>query len=362
MAYLTVLVIYHHPMKNLRLTILLFSVIVLTNIRSWGQAAVKVSLNCLDSIPAWMAKNKVPIAAVCILESGQIKQVKLFGRLSNGSAAQSNTLFNVASLTKPVTALTVLKLIDAGQWNLDEPLDKYWIDPDIKGDPRHQKLTTRVVLSHQTGFPNWRSQNPANKLAFQFDPGTKYGYSGEGFEYLRHAVEAKFHRSLQQLADSLLFRPLHMSDTNYGWSDKMDSTRFADPHGKDGSLIPMKKNISVVAADWLVTSIDDYAKFSMAVLNQRLLSPALFGQMITPQVKMEGRPKENMGLGWEVMTPLENGEYLIMHTGSDDGVKTLVVLLPKSKRGIILFTNGNNGFAVIRSIIREALHIKELQN
>jgi CubicO group peptidase (beta-lactamase class C family) len=349
-------------MKNLRIVILLFSVIVLTNIRLWGQAAVKVSLSCLDSIPALMAKNKVPIVAACILENGQIKQVKLFGKLSNGSAARSNTLFNVASLTKPITALTVLKLIDAGQWNLDDPLDKYWIDPDIKDDPRHQKLTTRIVLSHQTGFPNWRSQNPANKLAFQFDPGTKYGYSGEGFEYLRHAVEAKFHRSLQQLADSVLFRPLGMSDTRYGWSDKMDSTRFADPHGKDGSLIPMKKNTSVVAADWLVTSIDDYAKFSMAVLNQQLLSPGLFGQMITPQVKMEGRPKENMGLGWEVMTPLENGEYLIMHTGSDDGVKTLVILLPKSKRGIILFTNGNNGFAIIRSVIIEALHVKELEN
>lgn len=349
-------------MKNLRVVILLFLVIVLTNNRSWGQAAVKISLSCLDSIPAWMATNKVPIVAACIFENGQIKQVKLFGRLSNGSAAQSNTLFNVASLTKPVTALTVLKLIDAGQWNLDEPLDKYWIDPDIKDDPRHQKLTTRIVLSHQTGFPNWRSQDPANKLAFQFDPGTKYGYSGEGFEYLRRAVEAKFHRSLQQLADSLLFRPLRMSDTHYGWSDKMDSTRFADPHSKDGSLIPMKKNTSVVSADWLVTSIDDYAKFSMAVLNQQLLSPGLFGQMITPQVKMEGRPKENMGLGWEVMTPLENGEYLIMHTGSDDGVKTLVILLPQSKRGIILFTNGNNGFAIIRSVIIEALHIKELEN
>jgi hypothetical protein len=51
-----------------------------------------------------------------------------------------------------------------------------------------------------------------------------------------------------------------------------------------------------------------------------------------------------------------------MHTGSDDGVKTLVILLPKSKRGIILFTNGNNGFAIIRSVITEALHIKELEN
>ncbi|GAA3960375.1 serine hydrolase domain-containing protein [Mucilaginibacter dorajii] len=321
-----------------------------------ASAQTIVPLSCLDSIPAWMQQHHVPVIAASILEDGKIKQTKSFGNLENGAVASLNTLFNVASLTKPITALTVLKLVDAGKWSLDEPLDKYWIDPDVKDDPRYKKLTTRIVLSHQTGFPNWRS----GKLVFMFEPGTKYSYSGEGFEYLRHALEHKFNRTLQQLAYSVLFKPLDMKDTHYGWSKQMDSTRFADPHDKNGALIKMTKNTAIISADWLVTTIGDYSKFAQSVLNQKALSQKLFAQMVTPQVQMEGKPKENMGLGWEVMTPLENGEYLIMHTGSDDGVKTLIILLPQSKRGIILFTNGNNGFDIIIKTIREAFHIKEL--
>ena len=75
--------------------------------------------------------------------------------------------------------MVALRLISLGKWKLDESLDKYWIDPDLVNDPRHKKLTTRIVLSHQTGFPNWRWMNKDKKLNFQFDPGTKYQYSGK---------------------------------------------------------------------------------------------------------------------------------------------------------------------------------------
>ncbi|MHC0443631.1 serine hydrolase, partial [Flavobacterium sp. 3-210] len=82
--------------------------------------------------------------------------------------ASYNTIWNVASLTKPITAIIALKLVSQGKWNLDESLDKYWIDPDIKNNPDHKLLTTRIILSHQTGFPNWRSFNESKKLDFKF--------------------------------------------------------------------------------------------------------------------------------------------------------------------------------------------------
>lgn len=68
-------------------------------------------------------------------------------------------------------------------------------DPDIADNPYVKKLTTRIILSHQTGFPNWRGNNADGKLTFEFEPGTKYQYSGEGYEYLRKALEKKFKKS-----------------------------------------------------------------------------------------------------------------------------------------------------------------------
>lgn len=344
-------------MRIIKIT--LISAFTLLTISASAQI-VKMPANALDSIPSLMLQYKIPVVAAALISDGKVGQFKTFGKLDNGRAADKTTLFNVASLTKPITAITVLRLVDAGKWDLDEPLDKYWIDPDIKDDLRHMKLTSRIILSHQSGFPNWRSQNPDKKLAFLFDPGARYGYSGEGFEYLRHAVEAKFHRTLQQLADSVLFKPLGMKHTRYGWSEFLDSNKFAEPYDANGKRIRMKKIAQVISADWLVTTIDDYSKFALAVLNRQALSPGLFKQMATPQVIMKENTVEYMGLGWEVMTPLSNGEYLLLHTGADDGVKTMILLLPQSKRGIVLFTNGNNGFELIKKVVKSTFHIKEL--
>ena len=85
-------------------------------------------------------------------------------KLKKGIAAPENTIFNIASMTKPVVAMLTLKLVESGQWNLDEPLWDYWVDPDVADDPRLAKLTTRYVLSHQTGFPNWRWDKESKKI------------------------------------------------------------------------------------------------------------------------------------------------------------------------------------------------------
>lgn len=168
-----------------------------------------------DNLEQLLKSNNIPTLGLGIIEDGKLTEIKVYGKLNDKISASYNSLFNVASLTKPVTAITVLRLVSLGKWNLDEPLDKYFVDPDISKDPRHKKLTTRLILSHQTGFPNWRWMNNDKKLRFEFDPGTKYQYSGEGFEYLRKALENKFHKSLEELAKEFVFQPLDMKDTSY---------------------------------------------------------------------------------------------------------------------------------------------------
>ena len=305
-----------------------------------------------EEIQKLLVENKIPALGLGVIRDGKLVEANVFGEIRKGEAAPVNTIFNVASLTKPVTAFVALMLASAGKFDLDEPLDKYWVDPDIKDDARHKKLTARLVLSHQTGFANWRWLNESKKLEFAFEPGTKYQYSGEGFEYLRQALENKFKKPLAKLAGELVFKPSKMRDTRFVWDAKTDEKRFAAGFDKQGNAYPVHKHTKVNAADDLLTTVEDYAKFMIAVMNGSKLSKEIFDQMIRCQVKT----KENkcFGLGWEIYD-LGAGEYALSHGGSDEGAQTLVFLLPKSKQGLIIFTNSDNGTNLYLKLINEFL-------
>jgi CubicO group peptidase (beta-lactamase class C family) len=325
-------------------------------------AQTTIPLTFHYNMPAWMRESRVPGVAIGVLENGRIKTVETFGELRPGVPLTTTALWNVASLTKPVVAVTTLRLVSARRLDLDSSLAPWWVDPDLANDPWAAKLTPRIILSHQTGFPNWRGASPSGKLVFLFQPGAKYKYSGEGFEYLRHALEHKFGGSMQQLSDSILFEPLGMTETTYGWDPRRDSVRFAYGHDTAGAILyaPLHPMSRPNAADWLVTTIGDYSRFAANVLNGAGLSPAVYTAMTTPQVWFEHSTTEAMGLGWEVMKGPAEDPVILMHTGSDDGIKTIVLLLPASKRGIVIFTNGENGMQVVMKILKATLNMKEL--
>jgi CubicO group peptidase (beta-lactamase class C family) len=301
---------------------------------------------------ALLRQTHVPAAGVGIIRGGKLAEVRVYGELVKGTPAPYNAIFNVASLTKPIVTMLTLKLVAEGKWQLDEPLAHYWVDPDLADDPRAQLLTTRHVLGHQTGFANWRWLEPSKKLRFQFDPGVKMQYSGEGFEYLRKALEKKFGKPLEQLTQAYIFDPLGMRDTQHAWDSHTDEARFARWHDAEGkNAYTDYKTTRVNAADDLLTTIEDYGRFGAWVINGAGLPDALFAQMIK-----EGHG--GMGLGWEVHKDLDaSGEYALIHSGSDEGVKSLIILLPKSKQGLIVFTNGDNGFQVAEPLVLESLTV-----
>ncbi|MGH1518136.1 serine hydrolase [Chryseobacterium sp. JK1] len=301
-----------------------------------------------QSMESWLKENNIPTLGLGIINGGKLQEVKVFGDVKKGISAPHDALFNVASLTKPVTAMVALRLISLGKWKLDEPLDSYWIDPDIANDPKHKKLTTRIILSHQTGFPNWRWMNADKKLNFQFDPGTKYQYSGEGFEYLRKALEKKFGKSLDQLAKEMIFQPLKMNDTNYIWDQKTDESRFITGYNEKGTAYPIEKNKVANAADDLHTTVEDYGNFMTSVMKGKNLKPEIFQEMIKKQVKT----KENkyFGLGFEIYD-LGNGEYALSHGGADQGTRCIAIVLPGSGKGIVIFTNIDDGYKVYEKLV-----------
>lgn len=303
----------------------------------------------------WMALNHIPALGIGYISNGKITETKVYGRLeAGGKEAPLNTVWNVASLTKPVTALVALKLADAGKWDLDTPLCCYWTDPDIADDPHSKKLTTRYVLSHQTGFPNWRWKTKSGKLQFEFDPGTKYQYSGEGYEYLRIALEKKFGKSLEQLAATLVFKPAGMADSRLVWDSSIEA-HFARWHSSTGKLYETYKNREVNAADDLLTTVDDYTKFMLYVLNGAGLSKKMYRQMIAEQSFV--KDNKYFGLGWSVDKHIGGNGIALNHGGDDKGVHTIVFILPESRQALLIFTNCDNGTDAYIPIITHYLGV-----
>jgi CubicO group peptidase (beta-lactamase class C family) len=313
----------------------------------------------VNAIEQLLQENRVPAMGLGVIENGKLTKVEVYGTLDGKTKAPYNTIFKVASLTKPIVALTALKLIDKGLLDLDEPLHKYWIDPDLKKDKRYKKLTPRLVLSQQTGFPNWRYTAASNKLAFEFEPGTKYQYSGEGFQYLRKSIEKKLGKSLEELAYEFLFIPAGMDDTRFWWDASMDELRYAQNFNAEGKQLPTTKYYEANAAANLLTTVEDFGKFLAYVLNGAELSQPVLEEMHKNQVQL--REDDYFGLGWEKLTGFSNGEYALLHTGKDPGVSALAIIFPKSKNGYLIFLNGDNVDKVYEEMLTKHLYFgKEL--
>src|ERR1700761_1816536 len=342
-------------MKKEFIYFILFALLINNHVKAQSPNGI---VSCpKDSILTWMKRFHVPAIGIGIIENGRIKSINVYGNIPPDGPAPKNPIWNIASMTKPVTALTVLKLVDEGKWNLDEPVSHYYVDPDIKDNPWANELTTRILLSHQSGFLNWKRMEPDGKLHFHFEPGKGWGYSGKGYEYLRLAMEAKFGHSIQQLAEQEVFGPLKMEDTHFGWYAGIDSSRFAwgyDTTGKRNTFKYKQNN----AADWMVTSLSDYCNFGLSVIKGGGLSSHLYGEMTRIQAHFDttaATRQKVMGLGWEVITGLPHNEFLLTHDGNDDGLATIGLLFPVSKRGIIIFTNGDEGDKVYSLILKASL-------
>jgi CubicO group peptidase (beta-lactamase class C family) len=306
-----------------------------------------------SQIEALLKKLKIPSVSIGYIEDGKLQQIRAFGEQKPGIPVAISSIYKVASLTKPITALVTLKLVEAERWNLDEPLAKFYIDPDVKDSPFLSKLTTRTVLSQQSGFPNWRYLREDKKLVFEFEPGKGFQYSGEGFEYLRKALENKFNKTLEQLAVEVLFSPWKMTDTHYFWTQNTDESRYAVESDTLGKPLKFKKYYTSNAAANLLTTIGDYSLFLVNILNGAGLSSELYNEFISPVTKV----KEGIywGLGMQVFPDLPNREFALVHTGGDEGTKCIAILLPQSKRGLIIFTNSENGLKIWKKIIQEYL-------
>lgn len=271
------------------------------------------------------------------------------------------TVFQAASLSKPVVALITLKLARQGRLDLDRPLAGYLHGPyrhdqhpmgespvwDTTADPNLAKVTARMVLSHRSGMPNWAFGGP---LQFVAAPGERWNYSGEGFAYLAAALEAITGQPLQQLATAQVFRPLDMLDSSYVWRDAY-AGRIATGYDKQGRAVEVARFRRLIAAASLYTTPADYAKFVQALL---LATP---GTPLAQERQRQTVVDAKYALGWGLGVGIEMrpGGDCVFHHGINDGFQSFFMACPGSDHAVLWFTNSDHGLELAPAMLKAQL-------
>ncbi|MEW7292097.1 serine hydrolase domain-containing protein [Aquimarina sp. 2304DJ70-9] len=264
------------------------------------------------------------------------------------------TMFDAASMSKTVFSFFVMKMVDDGLLDLDTPLYTYMKYPDIAYDKRYELITARMVLSHTSGFPNWRfldqngNYNPDGKLTIQFEPGTKFQYSGEGYEYLANVIahlKGVEKNGLQNLINAAIFEPLAIKNTSFVWNDYIENHR-ADGHLKgkpNKGYSSSAKDPNFKASASLQTEAKAFSNFLLALMNNKILSEKSHQELLKIQssslaTKRSKARKYGLGIA------IEESDYGTNYFhGGDNLSNTALYMFNKEKKvGYVFFTNSEN--------------------
>ena len=361
----------------------------------------------LSDLPRLMQALRVPAIGMAVVERGEVVWARNLGVTNAETRAPvaDDTLFEDASLSKPVFAYLVLQLADQGVIDLDAPLVRYRRMDYLADHPWVDMVTARDVLRHSTGMPNWRKDPAQEKLVPAAKPGTRIDYSGEAIFWLQLVVEKLTGESLDESMQRLLFGPAGMRDSSYTWSRDLAersvyghravedeeagmppqmlretwnaAQTVADRWGKPLSawryedaqralpevqattpkgLVNWPGDILANAAASLRTTPSDYARFmALMVRTPRApwqISEATRTAMLTKQIDVPGRWTDK-GLGWNLeATPRGPVFY---HSGSNGGIfKNFALGDARGQRALVALTNGGSGNVLYRRVVRAA--------
>lgn len=264
-----------------------------------------------------------------------------------------------------------MKLVEQGIFDLDTPLVEYLGRLYLEGEPLHQQITARMVLSHTTGFPNWRQggRRSEEPVEVRFEPGTGFGYSGEGFWFLQRTIEHLTGLSTEELTREYLLDPLGMRQSSYVWMDEYESTAAAG-HTAEGEIPGRARSIYTEAntAFSIYTTPAEYARFFIEMMRPRgnngsyLVGASLREAMYERVTRVPNRlPVQRglaepvgevyFGLGWRIDDLSSGDRYL--HSGSNrTGFRCFSEFDPRTGNGIVIMTNSASGLHVWEGIMR----------
>lgn len=361
-------------------------------------ALVSACASCPDAAPARssaqidafaaqaMAGTGAKGLAIAVIDNGRVVHVGAYGdRNAKGEPLTPVTVMYGASLTKAAFGYVVMQLVEAGKLDLDASIATYLPQPlpsygdaqitrayarwsDLAGDERWRKLTPRILLNHGSGFSNFGFLEPDGKLRFHFEPGARYGYSGDGLMLLQFVIEKGLGLDLQAEMQRRIFGPLGMTNTSLIWRTDF-AANLADGWKEDGSVEPHDERGRVRAAGSMDTTIADMAKLAAGYVSGAGLSPAGRAEMVRPTLPITTKsqfpslqpeapadariPGLAAGLGVIVFDgPQGRGFY---KGGHNDSTGNTWVCVELGKRCVVILANDVRAEAAFPEIVRFTL-------
>jgi CubicO group peptidase (beta-lactamase class C family) len=322
-----------------------------------------------------MAKYKVPGVSVAVIHEGKLAWAKGYGVTEAGgaTAVTAETLFQAASISKPVAALAALALVEQGKLSLDENVNaklKSWQVPD-NDFTKEQKVTLRRLLSHNAGltvhgFRGYASdeavpsvvqilngEKPANSAAIRVDilPGSRWRYAGGGYTVMQQLLVDVTGKPFSQLLRELVLDQVGMKQSTYEQPlPEARANQAALGHRATGAMVKGKwHTYPEMAAAGLWTTPSDLARFAIelqeahAGKSSKVISQALAKQLLTKQAGEYG-----LGLG----VAGEGKTFTFGHGGSNEGFKCMLVAFAETGQGAVVMTNGDQGSRLADEVLR----------
>ena len=331
-----------------------------------------------DAVTGLMSAAEVPGVGIAMFNDGKIAYLKAYGvrDQEKNLPLTPNSILTAASFTKVAFAYMVMQLVGEKVIDLDKPVYQYLPKPlpeypqyaDLAGDPRYKLITARMLLSHTAGFPNFRWINQDHKLNINFQPGTRYAYSGEGIEMLQLVVETVTGKPLEELMRERVFQPLGMTRTSMMWQDRFEDN-YANGYDEYGRSLGPERRPRADAAGSMQTTLNDFARFLEGVMAGQRLPPATREIMLSPQIAIPWKhefptleftttdanksTRLSYGLGWGLYwTPY--GEAFFKE-GHADGFRNYTVCFDGPKTGLLIMTNSANGEGIYKDLLETLL-------
>ena len=315
-------------------------------------------------ISSFMSQQNIPGISVAVVLDNQIRFQRGYGMadVENFVPAKALTVYRIASVSKALTAVAAMQLVENGKLDLDAPIQKYVPSFPTKNFP----ITTRQLLAHLSGIRNYKPDEGERTNRYEtltdalsifkddpldFEPGTRYSYTTFGYTLLGAVIEGASAMKYEDYMRENVFKPAGMQHTYVDDLFVIIPSRARGYRPKVyGIFNGENRNASLMDSSYkipgggLVSTAEDLARFAIAAQTGVLIKPTTFAEMSKSQKTRDGR-ETGYGYGWYVgeLGGFSNDPDAVWHGGVQPGFTSNLWLLPKKRFAVVILTNLEGG-------------------